>query len=143
MTRDEIISEALTWLGTPWRHQACCKGAGVDCLHLIAGVMRSFGCVEADRFFATPAWRSYGRHPDATMLFGGCDDLMDRILVADAQPGDVLVMRCGRHPMHFAWKIAADRMLHAWLGAGRVIDQRLDAKWAARIVRAYRIRGVE
>ena len=45
--------------------------------------------------------------------------------------------------MHFAWKIAADRMLHAWLGAGRVIDQRLDAKWAARIVRAYRIRGVE
>ena len=74
--RDEIISEALTWLGTPWRHQACCKGAGVDCLHLIAGVMRSFGCVEADRFFATPAWRSYGRHPDATMLFGGCDDLM-------------------------------------------------------------------
>jgi len=31
---------ALNWLGTPYIHQASCKGAGCDCLGLIRGVWR-------------------------------------------------------------------------------------------------------
>ena len=142
MTRAEIIAEARTWLGTPWVHQACCKGVGVDCLHLIAGVARAFGSPDAEKFFATQEWHSYGRHPDPEMMFAGCDQLLDRIAIADALPGDVLVLRCGRHPMHFGLLSAADKMIHAWLGAGRVIEQRIDAKWLARVVRAYRLRGI-
>lgn len=143
MTRDELIAEARTWLGTPWVHQACAKGAGVDCLHYIAGVVRAFGRPEAERFFANPDWQSYGRHPDPVMMFAGCDELMNRIALEEALPGDVLVFRCGRWPMHFGMLSRPNYMLHAWLGAGRVIEQRIDEKWAARIVRAYRIRGVE
>lgn len=142
MKRDEVIAEARSWIGTSWSHQACAKGAGVDCLHLIAGIARAFGRPEAERFFATPEYHSYGRHPDPAMMFGGCDALLDRIAIADALPADVLVFRCGRHPMHFGLLSAADRMIHAWLGAGRVIEQRVDAKWCARIVRAYRLRGI-
>ena len=142
MTRDEVITEARTWLGTPWRHQACAKGAGVDCLHFIAGVARELGSADAERFFATPEWHSYGRHPDPAMMFAGCDALLDRISISDALPADILVLTCGRHPMHFGLLTAADMMVHAWLGAGRVLEQRIDAKWRARIIRAYRLRGI-
>lgn len=143
MTRDEVIAEAREWLGTPWVHQAACKGAGVDCLHYIAGVVRAFGRKEAATFFAKPEWHSYGRHPDVMMMFEGCDALMDRIRIEDALPADVLVFRCGRHPMHFAFLSAHDRLLHAWFGARRVCEHQLDEKWRARIIRAYRLRGIE
>ncbi len=142
MTRDEVIAEARSWLKTRWVHQACSKGAGVDCLHFVAGVARNVGVKEAAQFFATPEWHSYGRHPDLDMLFGGCDALMDRIAIESALPADVLVFKCGKHPMHFGILLAPDQMIHAWLGAGRVIERRLDDKWRARIVRAYRLRGI-
>jgi len=35
-----VIREALGWVGTPYRHQASCLGAGADCLGLLRGVWR-------------------------------------------------------------------------------------------------------
>lgn len=143
MTRAEIIAAAHGWLGTPWVHQASCRGAGADCIGLVAGVAAECGSPDAARFLATPAWRCYGRHPDSTFLFAVCDELMDRIAVEAAALADLLVFRCGKHPMHFGIVADGGRMIHAWLGAGKVCEHQLDAKWRARIVRAYRIRGVE
>jgi NlpC/P60 family putative phage cell wall peptidase len=41
MTRnDEVLVRARDWLGTPYRHQASCKGAGTDCLGLLRGIWR-------------------------------------------------------------------------------------------------------
>ena len=37
---DRIVAVARGWLGTPYRHQASCRGAGTDCLGLILGVWR-------------------------------------------------------------------------------------------------------
>jgi cell wall-associated NlpC family hydrolase len=31
-TREAVIAEARTWLGTPWHHQASLKGVGCDCI---------------------------------------------------------------------------------------------------------------
>jgi len=36
-----VVAEALTWLGTPYRHQASLKGVGCDCLGLVRGVWRA------------------------------------------------------------------------------------------------------
>jgi hypothetical protein len=38
MTRAEILAEARSWIGTPWLHQASCKGVGADCIGFGAGV---------------------------------------------------------------------------------------------------------
>jgi len=40
-SRELIIETALTWLDTPYQHQASVKGAGCDCLGLIRGVWRA------------------------------------------------------------------------------------------------------
>ncbi len=43
--RQAVVAEARTWEGTPWHHQGRVKGAGVDCLMLIAGVFEAAGLV--------------------------------------------------------------------------------------------------
>ncbi len=141
MLRTDIIRAARGWLGTPWKHQASCRGAGVDCIGLIAGVAAECGSIEAQRFLSTPEWRCYGRDPDPAFMFSVADELMERIPRTDALPADVLVFRCGRHPMHFGWSAPDDGLVHAWAGARRVVEHHI-GEWQARIVRAYRLRGV-
>lgn len=143
MTRDEIIAEARTWIGTRWVHQASCKGVGADCIGLVAGVGAARGAPEARRFLATPEWRNYGRHPDPAFMFSVADELMDRIDIAAATVADVLIFECGKHPMHFGFVSTAGGMIHSWLPARRVCEHRLDEAWSSRTVRAYRIRSIE
>lgn len=46
--RAAVVAEARTWLGTPYHHEACVKGAGVDCgmllraVYIATGVMPKF-----------------------------------------------------------------------------------------------------
>ncbi len=47
MTRDDIIAEARSWIGTPYRHQASLKGVGCDCLGLVRGVGGAIAGAEA------------------------------------------------------------------------------------------------
>ncbi len=35
---DRIVAAARDWIGTPYVHQAACKGAGCDCLGLVRGI---------------------------------------------------------------------------------------------------------
>lgn len=144
MTAADILAEARTWVDTPWRHQAACKGAGVDCLHYIAAVALAFGSPEAKQFMKRPEWHNYGRHPDPAMLFGGFDALMDRVpRVDDMRPADVLIFNCGKHPMHVGFLTECGTLLHAWLPARRVVEHQFDDAWRARVVRVYRLRGIE
>ena len=41
LTRDAIVAEARSWIGTRYRHQASLKGVGCDCLGLVRGVWRN------------------------------------------------------------------------------------------------------
>lgn len=41
--RDLIVKEALSWVGTPYRHQAMVKGTGVDCAMILLAIFTSVG----------------------------------------------------------------------------------------------------
>ncbi len=41
--QEQIVSQARTWLRTPFHHQAWLKGKGCDCLGLIVGVVDELG----------------------------------------------------------------------------------------------------
>ena len=57
ISRDAIVAEATSWLGTPYRHQAWLKGVGCDCLGLLRGVWRAFHGDEPEAMPAyTPDW---------------------------------------------------------------------------------------
>ncbi len=53
MPRPDIVLLARAWLGTPYHHQASCRGAGADCIGLIRGIYRELYGREAQ---ALPAY---------------------------------------------------------------------------------------
>ena len=68
MRRQDIIAEAQSWLGTPYRHQASLEGVGADCLGLIRGVWRELYGAEPQLVPAyAPDWAERSGQDD---LFG-------------------------------------------------------------------------
>ena len=140
-TRRDIVSETRTWLGTPYVHQACCKGEGTDCLGLVRGVYRHFYGEEPETPPPyTPDWVE--RQGDETLLRAAGDYLQKRkgnALVS----GDVILFRVVQNgpAKHMGILSAEDRFIHAY--AGRcVCESWLGRWWASRIVGLYSFPGV-
>ena len=144
ITRAQVVAEARTWIGTRWHHQASIKGVGSDCIGLVAGVARTLGIVGGDEFAVDPAVRGYGREPDPDMLLAACARYLEPVHLPEVQLGDILLLRFSSEPQHFALisQRNPDYMLHAYAQARRIVENRIDAVWRSRIVRAYSYRGV-
>ena len=56
-----LLTEARSWLDTPYHHQGRLKGVGVDCIGLIIGVAHALNLSEFDT-------HDYARIPNANML---------------------------------------------------------------------------
>lgn len=142
ITRAEIVSNARSWLGTRWQHQARLKGVGCDCAGLVIGVARECGIVD----FAFDV-NGYERFPSGNTLAMHCGEYMTRIDKNDIAPGDVVLMRFDGEPQHLA--IVADyvhgglSVVHAYALSRQVVEHALDDTWRKRIVAAYRMPGVE
>lgn len=143
-TREDIVAEARSWLGTPYLHQARLKGVGVDCAGLVIGVCKNVGILPPD--FDV---KGYPRVPDGTSLMALCDQYMTRISTDGMQPGDAVLIRWEEDPQHLG--ILGD-YLHGGLsiihalgtrdGKGRVIEHRLDTGTRERMVAAYALPGM-
>lgn len=120
---ERLIAEARSWCGTPYRHQASCKGAGADCLGLLRGV---YAALYGHLPEAAPPYAAFGMAGEHEVLL----DAARRYLLpcAEAQnerqddiaPGQVLLFRM-RHnlPMrHVGIATGATHMVHALTGVG-------------------------
>ena len=137
MRRDEIVTAARAWLGTPYRHQAATLGAGCDCLGLLRGVWRT---LYGDEPLDVPAYRADWR--DAAHR-NELRAAAEQLLVRAERPaaGQVLLFRLGRVPRHCGITVATDRFIHAQEGLG-VVEANLTEGWAKRIAGRYDFPGV-
>lgn len=147
ITRQAVIAEARSWLGTNWQHQASVKGVACDCIGLLGGVALALGLPGAEAWRDTPEFHNYSRQPDPRILLGGCETLMDPVSRGDLRLADVIVFRFTAEPQHFGIVSKLDPMyiIHALARAkkaGKVVENRVDEVWRSRIVRTYRFRGV-
>lgn len=135
-----IVAAARAWIGTPYVHQASCKGAGADCLGLVRGVWREILGREPLTVPAyTPDW-SEASGEEA--LLTGANALLSPVQVGGERPGDVIVfrMRHGAVAKHLglvAETGASARFIHAYSGHG-VVESPLSPPWARRIVAYFR-----
>lgn len=134
-----IIGEARSWIGTPYVHQASCKGAGTDCLGLLRGVWRVILGAEPEDIPAyTPDWSEPKR--DEALLRAAYRWLRP-VTQAEAASGDVLLfrMREGSVAKHLgiAGPITSrPTFIHAYTGHG-VIESPLSEPWARRVVARF------
>ena len=135
--RERIVAVARGWLGTPYVHQASCKGAGADCLGLLRGVWREVMGAEPEAVPAyTPDWSEAGAREDLMAAAG-------RWLrpAAGMTAGQVLLfrMREGAVAKHLGIQAeigAGASFLHAYGGHG-VVESPLSEPWARRVVARF------
>ena len=112
-----IISEALGWIGTPYRHQASCKNAGCDCLGLIRGVYAAFWPEPEQPPAYNPNWAE--ANSEETLANAAKKYLLPVALDARA-PSNILLFRYKRGfpAKHAGIQIDETHFLHAQDGAG-------------------------
>lgn len=132
-----IVAEARAWIGTPYLHQASCKGAGTDCLGLLRGVWRSLHGGEPQ---AVPAYTQDWAEPSGHEVL--TDAAMRWLISAQGEnPGDILLfrMRDGSIAKHLgiAGQVGPHpTFIHAYTGHA-VCEHALTAPWARRIAARY------
>lgn len=136
VTRDQIVQAARSWIGTPYHHQASCKGIGADCLGLVRGVWRDiYGFDVESRADYSRDWAEASGIE--TMLAGAREHLKVVDLGARA-PGDVIVFRLrpGFVAKHAAIIATPETMIHAMEG-GSASEVALSGWWRRRIAGAF------
>lgn len=142
VTAKQIVSQARTWIGTPFHHQARLKGKGCDCLGLIVGVVDELGLKDRNGVrLATYDEVTYSKEPDGAYLARKLTGLLEEVPVAEARAGDLGLFKVRENPQHLA--IFTDYegtlgMIHCYAQARRVVEHRLDADWKSRLVKVYR-----
>jgi cell wall-associated NlpC family hydrolase len=147
MSAEAIITAARTYLGTPWKHQARCKGVGVDCIGLLVGAYREAG-------YAIKDCTDYGRNPNPKRFLkhlsgqfwraSGSDEWDNR---ADphawqfAIPGDVLVFFFAgvALPQHVGI-CTGSAVIHTYQTAGAVAEHALSSEWKSKVHSVWRAR---
>ncbi len=139
ITRQNIVDEARTWLGTPYVHQASVKGAGTDCLGLLRGVWRELVGHEPE---AVPIYSTDWSEPQGEERLW---DAARRHLVEkpgpDLEAGDVLLFRMrdvavAKHLGIVSATGEAPRFIHAYSGHG-VVENSLSEPWRRRVVARF------
>lgn len=144
VTREQIVQQALTWEGTPYHHQARCKGAGVDCVQLLLGVVYEVGLFKEGEHpvgYYSPQWHLHKNEElllEIMLSFG----LIEKPL-PERLPGDLVVFKFGRVCSHAAIVLPGDQIIHAlWERPGRVMVNRLSGTWRTRMRKCLAIPGV-
>jgi NlpC/P60 family putative phage cell wall peptidase len=134
---DEIVAEALAWVGTPYRHQAASKGVGSDCLGLVRGVWRKlYGCELDMPDSYAPDWAEAGG--EERLLFGARQNFRARG-GGEPFPGDLLIFRWRPHlpAKHAGILVGENRFVHAYQSGGKVTNSVLVPQWRRRIAGVF------
>lgn len=142
VSRADWVSEVMSFIGTPYKHQGRVPGVGMDCVAPLIVAARKFGIVMPD-FDVT----GYARDPD-----GSLEPLLSKHLVKKTReellPGDVVLNGFrAMSPRHIAIIIGERygqwELLHAHSMVKKVQIERIQYGKYWRYVQGYGVPGVE
>lgn len=136
-----VVARARLWIGTPYRHQASCRGAGTDCLGLVRGLWRELIGAEPEK---PPAYTQDWSEPSGSedLLFAARRHLL-ATPAGERRAGDVLVLRMADRSVAKHVGVLAEAgdghetLIHAYCGHG-VVESPLTPAWSRRVVAAFR-----
>lgn len=145
----QLEAEARSWVGTPFAPHAAVKGAGVDCVHLVAAIYQAVGALKD---FSPPNYAlDEGSHLKASKVFKWFEGRRDfeqvwhRPPVCELPdiatlvlPGDTLCFRFGPVEHHAGLMLTAGNFLHALPGRVATISNLRESFYRCRITAIYR-----
>lgn len=140
MQRQQVVDEALTWLGTPYHHQGFVKGAGVDCGFLLIKVFHNCGLIpDID---PRPYPHDWHMHRSEQRYLGWVEKYAERITDRDFYlPGDIMLYQFGRCISHGAIVIDYPTVIHSYINLGVLTCDCTQDPLGKRFAGAYRLRG--
>lgn len=139
--RIDIVQNARTWIGTPYAHQASCRGAGTDCLGLLRGVWREVLGKEPES--VPPYTADWSELDQVERLLEGAERHLIPVQPECTQQGDVLVFRMRERGVAKHLGILAfapeghPTVIHAYSGQ-TVVESPLTPAWSRRIAAVFR-----
>lgn len=116
--RDLVITEARTWIGTPYHHEARVKGAGADCGQFPLAAYEAAGIIPHVDVPHYPP--DFALHSD--------DPWYERIIrqfateVEQPEPADFAIWQWGKTYSHGAIVVSWPVIIHAWAFTQQVIE---------------------
>lgn len=142
MTREQLVLEARSWLGVPFRHQGRSR-TGVDCIGFAASLLHANGLLPDD-LSGNP---TYGKAPNTSEFIDTVerycvwlDKVEDGCLITIAWPQ-------AKYPSHTAI-IDGKYMIHSYQNVGRVVRCGYGQPWLrmtrgrAHVAGIYRLPGI-
>lgn len=136
----KVVSEALTWLNTPYHHQANIKGVGVDCIMLLVEVYKACGLIAGD-VDPRPYTADWHFHQSDEVYLNGI--LRYARKVDMPEPGDIALFQFGRCVSHGGIVTESTTIIHAYQENRAVVltDISMSAALAKRLRGYYRLEG--
>ena len=144
VTRAQIVAEARSFLGTPYRDKGRRKGHACDCVGLPLMVAGALGLKDKDGVpLNGDLYTDYSSQPLADYVHQLCMKHLNHCPVRLAQPGDVVSVAVATAPCHVGI-LGRDSsgtltLIHAFNGLKNdcVIEHPIDEKWLRRLRAAF------
>lgn len=139
-TRDQLVTEAKSWIGTKWQHQQSLKGTACDCAGFVRGAYRNLTGMAVECPTNYPStWHFFKTDPK---MLETCLSNMEEIDLKDIAPGDVLVFRFKGMKVdhHMGIYIGGGQFVHAEMEAQMVHISPLDTTWQSRLTHAFKFK---
>lgn len=138
MTREDIVKEAQTWIGTRYHHLGRKKGQAVDCVGLVMGVMDAFGLPYKDK-------RDYTRFGiGIATVMEEFPKWLDVIHPEHARPGDIIGFRLLKpNVVQHVGILSWIGIIHTHEKVGMVVETGIDQRWKKLIIQGFRFKGLE
>ena len=123
--RRAVVEEALTWLQTPYHHNARVRGSGADCAQFPAAVYEAAGVIP----HVEPDYPSdWHMHRSEEIYLKWAEKLgATEIPIEQAGPADFIIWKFGRTFSHGALFVDPPQIIHATQVAQMVTLDRWDA----------------
>lgn len=135
--RTQIIAEARTWLGTPWRHQGRTT-RGMDCIGLLVAVGKRLNLIQYDV-------KGYPRQANRHEMVGYFQNVLTEIPVPQRQPGSILLFRDGLYTCHtgiIGDSVNGHTLIHGYFVRGKVVEEPLNPEWISKITHCFEFPGI-
>jgi hypothetical protein len=140
LTRQSVISEARTWLNTPWKHQGRTK-QGCDCVGPLLGVREVLLKKSRYEFRCDYTFNN----PDLELMHT-LDTFLISKPIEDIKIADILLFKFDMAPRHVAiltpYSNESFGLLHSHIKVGKVVEHRFANVWRSKIFKAYEIPGI-